>query len=143
MIVNRYEGIVVEDLRIQDMPRNRCLSKSIADVGWGMLRSALTYMASLSEGVTAFVDPRGTSQTCSRCGARVKKNLSVRVHVCPMCGLVLDGDVNAARNVLKRGLEIGRGPPEYTPGGEEATTLLSVWVQAVSVKQEAHDLSHG
>ena len=138
MIVNRYEGIVVEDLRIQNMQRNRCLSKSIADAGWGLLRNALTYMARLSEGVTAFVDPRGTSQICSGCGVRVEKGLGERMHRCPECGLVLDRDVNAARNVLKRGLEIGRGPPEYTPGGEEATTPLSVWVQAASVKQEAH-----
>jgi putative transposase len=142
-IVNRYEGIFVEDLKICNMNRNRHLSKSIADAGWGMLRNALTYMASLSEGVTAFVDPRGTSQVCSGCGARVKKNLSVRVHVCPMCGFVLDRDVNAARNILKRGLEIGRGPPEYTPVGEVAATHLSADAQAASMKQEAHDFSHG
>ena len=73
----------------------------------------------------------------------MEKGLSERMHRCPVCGLVLDGDVNAARNILKRGLEIGRGPPEYTPEGEVATIPLSVWVQAASVKQEANDLSHG
>jgi transposase len=46
------------------------------------------------------VNPRNTSQLCSRCGVAVKKNLRVRVHVCPHCGLILDRDVNAARNVL-------------------------------------------
>jgi putative transposase len=142
-IVNRYERIYLEDLRIQNMQGNRCVSKSIADAGWGMLRNALTYMASLSEGVTAFIDPRGTSQICSGCGGRVEKTLSMRVHECPMCGLVLNRDVNAARNILKRGLEIGRGPPEYTPDGEETATPLSAWVQASSVNQEAHNFGHG
>ena len=119
------------------------MSKSIADAGWGMLRSALTYMARLSEGVTAFVDPRGTSQSCSRCGERVEKGLGERMHSCPACGLVLDRDVNAARNVLKRGLEIGWGPPEYTPVGEGAATCLSGDAQAASMNQEAYDFSHG
>ncbi|MCX6656458.1 MAG: transposase [Candidatus Bathyarchaeota archaeon] len=56
-IVNRYERIILEDLKICNMSKSRHLSKSIADAGWGILRNALTYMASLSEGVTAFVDP--------------------------------------------------------------------------------------
>jgi IS605 OrfB family transposase len=142
-IVNRYERIYLEDLKIQNMQRNRCVSKSIADAGWGLLRNALTYMARLSEGVTAFVDPRGTSQICSGCGVRVEKGLGERMHRCPVCGLVLDRDVNAARNILKCGLEIGREPPEYTPVGEAAATHLSGDVQATSMKQEAHDLSHG
>ena len=88
----------------------------------------------------AFVDPRGTSQTCSGCGVRVEKGLGERIHRCPACGLVLDRDVNAARNILKRGLEIGRGPPEYTPEGEETATQLCEAGQVTSVNQEAHDL---
>ena len=104
---------------------------------------ALTYMARLSEGVTAFVDPRDTSQICSGCGGRVGKSLCERMHRCLACGLVLDRDVNAARNVLKRGLEIGWGPPEYTPVGEGAATCLSGDAQAASMNQEAHDFSHG
>jgi putative transposase len=142
-IVDRFESIYLEDLKIQNMQRNRCVSKSIADAGWGILRNALTYMARLSEGVTAFVDPRGTSQICSGCGGRVEKGLCERMHRCPECGLVLDRDVNAARNILKRGLEIGREPPEYTPVGEGTNTRLIGDAQVASVIQEAHDLSHG
>jgi putative transposase len=123
-IVNRYETIFVEDLKIQNMQGNRRLSKSVADAGWGLLRNALTYMARLSEGVTAFVDPRGTSQVCSGCGVRVEKGLGERMHRCPVCGLILDRDVNAVGSILKRGLEIGREPPEYTPEGEVTTTQL-------------------
>jgi putative transposase len=143
VIVNRYESIFVEDLEIQNMQRNRCVSKSIADAGWGLLRNALTYMAKMSEGVIAFVDPRDTSQVCSGCGERVEKSLSERIHRCPACGLILDRDVNAAWNILKRGLEIGLGQAEYTPEGEETTTHLSADVQAASMKQEVHGFSHG
>jgi len=137
MIVDRYERIYVEDLKVQGMMRNRRLSKSLGDAGWGMLRNALTYMAKMSEGVIAFVSPLGTSQTCSGCGAYVGKDLSVRTHRCPECGLTIDRDVNAAENILKRGLEIGLERAEYTPEGEETTTHLSADVQAASVSQEA------
>jgi len=137
-IVNRYERVYVEDLRVQNMMRNRRLSKSLGDAGWGMLRNALTYMAERSEGVTAFVNPRGTSQTCSGCGAYVGKDLSVRVHRCPWCGLTVDRDVNAALNVLKRGLGIGLERAEYTPVGEVAATQPSEVGQVASVNQEAH-----
>ena len=47
------------------------------------------------------VDPRGTSQQCSGCGAMVKKGLGVRMHVC-VCGLVLDRDTNASINIKNR-----------------------------------------
>jgi putative transposase len=138
MIVNRYERVYVEDLNVQSMMGNRGLSKSLGDAGWGMLRNALTYMAERSEGVIAFVSPRGTSQTCSGCGAYVEKDLSVRVHRCPECGLTIDRDVNAALNVLKRGLEIGLERAEYSPVGEVTATQLIEVGQVASVSQEAH-----
>jgi putative transposase len=136
MIVNRYERVYVEDLNVQNMMENRRLSKSLGDAGWGLLRNALTYMAERSEGVTAFVNPRNTSQLCSRCGAYVEKDLSVRTHRCPECGLTIDRDVNAARNILRKG--IGLEQAEYTPEGEVTATQLSVVEQAASVSQEAH-----
>jgi putative transposase len=137
-IVNRYVRVYVEDLKIANMVKDRRLGKSIGDAGWGMLRNALTYMAKMSEGVTAFVNPRDTSQLCSRCGAYVEKDLSMRVHRCPECGLTIDRDVNAARNMLKRGLGIGLERAEYTPVGEVTATRLSESGQVASVSQEAH-----
>jgi len=47
------------------------------------------------------VAPHGTSQQCSSCGEVIKKSLAVRVHDCPHCGLSLDRDLNAARNILQ------------------------------------------
>ena len=51
------------------------------------------------------VNPRNTSQMCSECGVIVIKELSCRVHHCISCGLILDRDVNAARNILRLGLQ--------------------------------------
>ena len=69
--------------------------------------------------------------------------LGERMHRCPECELVLDRDVNAARNILKRGLEIGLVRAEYRPGGEVTATQLIGAGQVASVIQEAHDSSHG
>ena len=134
-LVNKYERIIVEDLKISNMVRNRHLSKSIGDAGWGILRNALTYMAKLSEGVMASVDPRNTSQLCSGCGEYVPKTLDVRIHICPSCGLVLDRDVNAARNILRKGIGMERA--ESTPVGDSASAEIAV-TQVGSMNQEAH-----
>ena len=133
--MNRYEKVVVEDLKIDNMRRNRHLSKSIGDAGWGLLRGALTYMAKLSEGVIASVDPRNTSQLCSGCGEYVPKTLDVRVHICPFCGLVLSRDVNAARVILRKGIGMVRA--ESTPVGDSTSAEVSV-MHVGSLNQEAH-----
>ncbi|MFB8794093.1 MAG: transposase [Microcoleus sp.] len=49
------------------------------------------------------VAPQYTSQDCANCGNRVQKSLSVRTHIC-LCGTVLDRDLNAALNILAKGL---------------------------------------
>ncbi|WP_254657996.1 transposase [Pleurocapsa sp. PCC 7327] len=60
----------------------------------------------------------GYSQDCSSCGARVKKSLSTRTHVCS-CGAVLCRDWNAAINILNKGLEqLGWGTPKVNPSGQ-------------------------
>jgi putative transposase len=59
------------------------------------------------------VNPANSSQACSGCGNMVPKSLSVRVHSCPNCGLVLNRDVNAARNILTlalASLELAQNP---------------------------------
>ncbi len=50
------------------------------------------------------VDPKNTTQMCSNCGEIVRKGLSERVHNCHNCGISLDRDLNAAKNILARGL---------------------------------------
>jgi predicted RNA-binding Zn-ribbon protein involved in translation (DUF1610 family) len=81
------------------------LAKSVSDAAWNQLITYTTYKAENAGRVVVLVDPRNTSKMCSYCGAMVEKSLSVRVHACPVCGLVMDRDENAANNILRLGLE--------------------------------------
>lgn len=102
-LVDRYGTIVLEDLSLKFMLQNGYLSRAAHDVGLGMFRTMLDYKA-VEAGVEIItVPPRNTSQACSGCGTMVLKDLSIRVHHCPDCGLTLDRDVNAARNILSLG----------------------------------------
>ncbi|MBW4611388.1 MAG: transposase, partial [Hassallia sp. WJT32-NPBG1] len=80
------------------------LAKSISDAGWSTFRSWLEYLGHKYGKVTVAVPPYNTSQDCSNCGEKVKKSLSTRTHVCPHCGFAEDRDVNAAINILQKGL---------------------------------------
>ena len=103
--VDRFGMIAFENLCIHNMLQNHGLAKSISDAAWNQLIAYTTYKAENAGRVVALVDPRNTSKQCSRCGTMVEKSLSVRVHVCPVCGLVMDRDENAANNILRLGLE--------------------------------------
>ncbi len=92
------------DLNVKGMIRNRRLAKSIADAGWSTFRKWLEYFGFKYGKVTVAVPPHNTSQNCSNCGEKVTKSLSTRTHICPNCGYVEDRDVNAAINILNRGL---------------------------------------
>jgi putative transposase len=109
-LVERADRIYVEDLNIKGLAGGM-LAKSVHDAGWGQFISILASKAECAGREFLKVDPRGTSQVCSECGAEVRKDLSVRVHDCPHCGYVADRDVNAARNVLGRGLRLRGGAP--------------------------------
>jgi len=104
-LVDQFGFIAFEDLNIQNMLKNHCLAKSISDVAWGMLVKATESKAAYAGSKVVLVDPRNTSQMCSRCGLIVKKDLSERVHRCPECGLSMDRDLNAAINILRLGLQ--------------------------------------
>jgi putative transposase len=103
-LAKRFNPIFVENLNIRRMVGNRRLAKSISDASWGQFLGILSHSAESAGGAVIAVEARGTSQECSGCGANVPKPLSERVHRCWNCGLVLDRDVNAARNVLVKGL---------------------------------------
>ena len=137
-LAENYSLIVFEDLHIPKMLKNHSLAGAIMDAAWGQLRSFTAYKAERNGGRVILVNPRGTSQECSRCHLVVPKDLSIRIHRCHRCGLVLDRDVNAARNVLHRGLEQARA---------EVLPLLVVRHRRISkfasLKQEAHGVSRG
>ncbi|WP_083629994.1 zinc ribbon domain-containing protein [Sulfobacillus thermosulfidooxidans] len=76
----------------------------MVDASWNQLIQYTTYKAEEAGRRVVLVDPKNTSQLCSNCGEVVPKTLSERVHRCDYCGYVQDRDVNAAQNILKRGL---------------------------------------
>jgi putative transposase len=99
MLLKNYDTIYLEDLRVANLVRNRRLAKSISDAGWAQFRSILAAKAACAGRRVIAVPPAYTSQDCSGCGERVPKSLSVRTHICTSCGLILDRDENAARNI--------------------------------------------
>jgi putative transposase len=104
-VVDRFGTIVFEDLDIQNMQKNHHLAKSIADVAWNMFIRITESKAEDAGSRVVLVNPRNTSQMCSRCGMIVAKTLSDRAHSCPQCGLVMDRDQNAAINIMRLGLQ--------------------------------------
>ena len=102
-IAKMYDFIAVEKLETKNMLRNGNLAKSISEQAWGKFITLLNEKAESAGVKMVAVNPKGTSQECSSCGAEVKKNLSVRTHKCS-CGYQADRDVNAALNILHRGL---------------------------------------
>ena len=106
-IVDNYDIIAMEDLSVAQLrriARDRRMLKRYNDVKLGELRRRIQDKAGSAGCSVILVDPRGTSQICSGCGSYVKKDLSVRMHICPVCGLEMDRDVNGARNIYARAL---------------------------------------
>jgi putative transposase len=101
-LVSSHDVIAFEHLNIRNMVRNRKLAKSIHDAGWGIFMRWLKYYGGIHAIAVIAVPPKYTSQDCSKCRARVKKSLSVRTHICPSCGFIMDRDQNAALNILKK-----------------------------------------
>ncbi len=108
-LVAENDLIAIEELTLGFMNQNKHLSFSSHDAGFGQFRQMLEYKAESAGIPLIAVNPKETSQDCSGCGAKVPKKLKERVHTCPACGLVLDRDVNAARNILNLALQIPLG----------------------------------
>jgi putative transposase len=108
-LVSSCDLIAYENLQIRNMVRNRKLAKSIHDAGWGIFLQWLARYGFLHDIPIIAVPPHYTSQKCSDCGTIIKKSLSIRTHICHGCGVVLDRDQNAARNILEKALSSIRG----------------------------------
>jgi putative transposase len=103
-LVKKYDIIAHEKLQIKNMIKNKHISKSINDAGWGIFFGILAYKAESAGKAVIEVDPKNTSQMCFPCGKIVPKKLSERWHNCPSCGYSAHRDVNAAKNILKRAI---------------------------------------
>jgi len=140
-LVNRYDLIVLEDLRVKNMLKNHHLAKSISDASWATFVNQLTYKAEEAGGLVEKVDPKGTSQECPKCKSRVPKSLAVRVHRCPFCGFKEDRDVASADVIFGRSKNLHRvsgvGTTQYACGESgDLDGSISSGVTG-SVKQEA------
>ncbi len=106
-IIRNNDVICIEDLGIQDMMKNKYISRYIGDAGWGNFLKQLVYKAEwYGRSVIRVEDDYCSSQICSVCGFKnIKaKNFSHPKWKCPECGTVHDRDVNAATNILNEGL---------------------------------------
>ncbi|MGP3910605.1 IS607 family element RNA-guided endonuclease TnpB [Nonomuraea sp. 10N515B] len=100
-LTREYGHVVVEDLNVAGMLKNPKIARRIADAGFGEIRRQLVYKAGWAGGTVHIADRwYPSSKTCSTCGAaKAKLPLHVRVLCCDNCGLIMDRDENAARNL--------------------------------------------
>ena len=104
-LIKRFDKIALEKHNIKSMMKDnwRSLNREIQNAAWGQLVQMILYKAESADKEVVLVNPANTSQMCSDCGKIVKKDLSIRIHKCE-CGLTIDRDINAAINILHRGL---------------------------------------
>ncbi|MEW2330096.1 RNA-guided endonuclease TnpB family protein [Micromonospora chersina] len=110
-LVRAADTIVIEDLAVNNLLRNRSLAKAISDCGWGEFRRQLEYKAERAGRTLVVIDRwYPSSKTCSTCGHLLAVlSLSTRHWTCPTCRTRHDRDVNAAKNILAAGRAVAEG----------------------------------
>ena len=106
-LVNKYNIICLETLKVKNMVKNRRLAKSISDVSWSSFVSKLEYKVAENQGYLVKIDKfYPSSKTCSNCGCiKESLKLSERTYHCNECGFEIDRDLNASINILNVGLK--------------------------------------
>ena len=142
-LVRDHDEIVIEDLAVKNMVRNRSLAKAINDCGWGACRQMIEYKAARA-GRHLIVIGRWypSSKTCSACGHLLAElSLKTRHWTCPSCRTRHDRDINAAKNILAAGLAVGAGTGADACGADVRHSGSSRVRSAV--KQEPPGVSPG
>ena len=101
----KYDVVCVENLNVKNMVEGDRNARNMAEVGWRDFISVLEHHGRKNGCYVISVNPRNTTKECYQCGVETEKPLWVREHSCPSCGFETDRDLNAALNVLERGLE--------------------------------------
>jgi len=121
--------VFMEDLDFRIMAKG-FLGKHMLDGGFGQFRSIVQYVCQKRDKFFGVVDARGTSQTCPECGAKVKKDLSIRMHHCPECGYTTDRDVASGQVICNRGITLLN-----TVGHTGIESVCAVGLSGVEVTQ--------
>lgn len=108
-IVNKYGRIAVEDLNVKGLARGM-LAKHVNDAAWGQFLTILSEKAADAARTMVRVDAYNSTQECHQCHTLVPKDLSVRVHDCPVCGLVMCRDLNASLVIEHRAFALDERP---------------------------------
>ena len=115
-LVQEYDVVAVEDLEVKPMLETSQNAKNKQDAAWSRFLDLLEYKADLHGTHVEKVEPEGTTKECAVCGVETAKPIWVRKHSCPACGYQNDRDLNAAKNILSRGLkQLGAGRSGSTP----------------------------
>src|SRR6266700_2878354 len=119
-LVRDHDVIVIEDLAVKNMVRNRSLAKAISDCGWGTFRAMVEYKAARAGRHVIVIDRwYPSSKTCSSCGHLLAElSLKTRTWQCPSCGTRHDRDINAAKNILAAGLAVAGANPGDACGAD-------------------------
>jgi putative transposase len=119
-LVRSADVIVIEDLNVSGLVRNRRLARAISDCGWGEFRRQLQYKAERHGRMVVAVDRwYPSSKTCSACGHLLAGlSLATRHWICPSCRARHDRDINAAKNILAAGLAVARTSPGDACGAD-------------------------
>ena len=121
-LASEFGTVVIEDLHVAGMIRNRRLARHVADASFGELRRQAEYKAAWHGGRVIVADRWfASSKTCSGCGAvKAKLPLSERTYACASCGMVAGRDLNAARNLAALGRRelAGSGPDSNGRGAD-------------------------
>ena len=106
-IVNKYNTICLETLKVKNMVKNKRLAKVISDVSWSSFIEKLSYKIAENQGYLVKIDRfYPSSKTCSNCGCiKESLKLSERTYHCNECGFIIDRDLNASINILNVGLK--------------------------------------
>jgi putative transposase len=126
-LASEFGTVVIEDLHVAGMTRNRRLARHVADASFGEFRRQLEYKAAWHGGRVIVADRWfASSKTCAGCGAvKAKLPLSERTYVCTSCGMVAGRDLNAALNLAALGRRelAGSGPDSNGRGADRKTGL--------------------